>query len=306
MSTLETKQKVLEGLKSRTINVAISYGDMKDENFKKYKYGEHTLRDFVDTVSDETPYTLVETINNNFLLIDRKINLPPQTFLDPEKIKTLFEETSRQALVDTFPEMTEVIESSFKEINTAGCTGCAKNSKTHQFVQEILYLDNTERDTSKVQSLFGEKFLTALKTFPKQQRPNQRPGIPAQPQSVSSQVPQNTPHTLQSSSSSNSLSIPAAVGESGPRPSCVECCMKHIGTAIVLLEEAANGYPAHRWLAAGELNEAANETLRDFPEVAKEIREYRHMITSNTKKIPNLMLLLNKLDKTFFQSILEV
>ncbi len=288
MSIDEVKKKAVDGLRSKVSNVVVSYNDVKDENYKRYKFGEITLIDFVSGISDTSPYQIVETTDNTFLIIDKKIVLPPQSFLDPNTTKTIFTSENKGAIIGLFPELKDIIVKIYDEIEVAGCTGCTKNSKLHLFIQEILYLDNKNRDLEKLSSLFGERFASKLISFPKQNKPTIKNNqIPKQPvQKVSAEE----------------IPRPDVKMENGPRPSCLECCMKHLGTAIVLLEEAGNGYPAHRWLAAGELNEAANEVMRDFPDVAQEIREYRHLVTKDPKKTPDLMEFLNKMDKRFFPS----
>ena len=57
------------------------------------------------------------------------------------------------------------------------------------------------------------------------------------------------------------------------RPSCRECCEKHIGAAMVLLSETKNGYP-HYLLAVGHLHEAEEEA-QAWADLAAAIRTAR-------------------------------
>jgi len=59
------------------------------------------------------------------------------------------------------------------------------------------------------------------------------------------------------------------------RPTCLECAGKHLAQACVLIKETKTGYPAFRWYVIGHLAEAEEETVRDYPTLANEIREYR-------------------------------
>jgi hypothetical protein len=59
------------------------------------------------------------------------------------------------------------------------------------------------------------------------------------------------------------------------RKSCLACVRKHLAQALVLAQEAQQGYPTHRWIAIGHLGEASDESVRDYPELAAEIREHR-------------------------------
>lgn len=61
------------------------------------------------------------------------------------------------------------------------------------------------------------------------------------------------------------------------RPSCLNCCRKHLAQASVLATESRLGYPLHRWLAVGHLAEAEDEILERSPEIAKQIRIVRRM-----------------------------
>ncbi len=59
------------------------------------------------------------------------------------------------------------------------------------------------------------------------------------------------------------------------RESCLYCVSKHVSQAVVLLMEAPQGYPSHRWLAIGHLGEAADESILEYPEISKKIRDVR-------------------------------
>lgn len=59
------------------------------------------------------------------------------------------------------------------------------------------------------------------------------------------------------------------------RPSCLDCCRKHLAQAEVLMLEARKGYIAHAWLAVGHMAEAEDETLDEYPEITEKIRDER-------------------------------
>ena len=59
------------------------------------------------------------------------------------------------------------------------------------------------------------------------------------------------------------------------RPSCLDCCRKHLAQAEILMLEARKGYVVHSWLAVGHLAEAEDETLEDYPDLSELIREER-------------------------------
>jgi hypothetical protein len=59
------------------------------------------------------------------------------------------------------------------------------------------------------------------------------------------------------------------------RKPCADCCRKHLASAMVLLDEAHLGYPVHRWIAVGHLQEAESESIGWNYEFAKKIRACR-------------------------------
>lgn len=56
---------------------------------------------------------------------------------------------------------------------------------------------------------------------------------------------------------------------------CMECCTKHLGSALVLGQEMENGYPEHKVLVMGHLDQASAEIEAVYPEAAQQIRELR-------------------------------
>ena len=70
------------------------------------------------------------------------------------------------------------------------------------------------------------------------------------------------------------------------RKSCLECVLKHLGSAAVYAEEVAMGYPNYFGYVYGELQHAASESLEECPDLAWAIREHRirWSATRNDKK----------------------
>ena len=80
------------------------------------------------------------------------------------------------------------------------------------------------------------------------------------------------------------------------RESCLFCVSKHLASAQILMDEAQLGYPLHRWLAIGHLQEAESESLADFPLFAQKIRCTRLVLMGQdcdfNDKVPSIMELL--------------
>jgi hypothetical protein len=47
------------------------------------------------------------------------------------------------------------------------------------------------------------------------------------------------------------------------------------------MHEVPQGYPKHHWSAVGHLGEAADEAVKEFPELAAEIRKHRVKYTAD-------------------------
>lgn len=67
------------------------------------------------------------------------------------------------------------------------------------------------------------------------------------------------------------------------RNSCLECVVKHLGSAAVYIEETQMGYPDYFGYVYGELDHAASECMEEFPDLAMAIREHR-IRWANTRK----------------------
>lgn len=59
------------------------------------------------------------------------------------------------------------------------------------------------------------------------------------------------------------------------RKSCLECVLKHLGSAAVYVEECQMGYPNYFGYVYGQLDHAASECVEEIPELAWAIREHR-------------------------------
>lgn len=64
------------------------------------------------------------------------------------------------------------------------------------------------------------------------------------------------------------------------RKGCVQCFLKHLGNAAVLIEEVHDGYP-YRHLVLGHLDQAAQEIRAFSPRLAKVVRAHRLMLQDN-------------------------
>ena len=78
------------------------------------------------------------------------------------------------------------------------------------------------------------------------------------------------------------------------RESCLDCTLKHLAQAIILLTESKLGHPEYKWLVIGNLAEAEAESAKDYLEITKRIRDIRHKITEDNDNI-DLMTLIQEI-----------
>jgi hypothetical protein len=64
----------------------------------------------------------------------------------------------------------------------------------------------------------------------------------------------------------------------GRRHGCLDCYRKHVAQAQVLLWEALKGYPLHIWIAIAHLEEAAEESDAEHPDLAMLARSQAAML----------------------------
>ena len=79
------------------------------------------------------------------------------------------------------------------------------------------------------------------------------------------------------------------------RESCILCGLKHVSKAIILLSEAQLGYPMHLYLALGNLSEAEDELVDEYPDLATEIRNLRLDIMEDVSEGTKLIDIMYKL-----------
>lgn len=80
-------------------------------------------------------------------------------------------------------------------------------------------------------------------------------------------------------------------------PTCMDCTRKHLSQASVLMDEARQGYPLHRWMAIGHLAEAARESHVRFPAFGEKLRVHRHLLQNEPKYLVPFLALIDEANK---------
>lgn len=67
------------------------------------------------------------------------------------------------------------------------------------------------------------------------------------------------------------------------RKACLDCAIKHLAQAQILMDESRLGYPLHKHLAIGHLAEAESEMLGVSVEKAANLRAARLAVAAGEK-----------------------
>lgn len=200
---------------------------------------------FIDNLTDEDPYKLVEQPPiaglKQYLVLGRDVKLPFMEDGITEKHKTdlmasgMLREQLEVYKIQ-FPWTRTFIDEALARADREDCTSCEEKKILRRVVQMVKDAEE-EKDKPLEGQLAAEEITSA-------------------------------------------------------RPPCSDCTRKHIAQAIVLINEAHQGYPAHRWLAIGHLAEAADESIGKWPAVARVLREERLKLMDDPFYIPDLMQFL--------------
>lgn len=172
-----------------------------------------------------------------------------------------------------------------KQLEQAGCKGCKAGGIIKRTITSYLkecVISDVDPNVASFEGKVDAQDFQYLKTYSLVDNSARVPRAPH----VSDLVPRGE---------SKRERLPASFG--GPRPSCADCFRKHIGKAIVLLEEAELGYPQHFWLAMANLSEAEAESLTEWPDLSNLVREVRLEMTEDRSYRPNLMQFFDQIDE---------
>lgn len=209
------------------------------------------------------------------------INTKP---VDPPKSKSQEFWESGDKIMEVFPEIRNTFNEAKTYIDSAGCTGCAKNSRTTRVLTDLarLHINHPERVIdAELMSILGASFGRIVSRFKYKNSPEGTIAVPAiAPGTHKLMTPMLHSHHTQ-----------------GIRPSCMDCCRKHVAQAMVLFQEAEQPeYRQHHWLAIGHLAEAESECVGSYPDFADVIRDYRLAMMADRNYKPNLMELFDRID----------
>lgn len=187
-------------------------------------------------------------------------------------------------LLTIFPELADEFKLAKKRIEDGSCKGCAATGAANKLIGKIasLHVRYPSRQLSDelVQTL-GPAFGRQIARLKYKDLPY---GTIAKPAKIDGThdvlVPLLHKHYTQ-----------------GVRPSCLDCCRKHLGQAVILLQESEFAeYGHHFWLGIGHLAEAESESLSSYPGFAKQLRDIRLAMMADRDYLPSIVELFDDLD----------
>lgn len=192
--------------------------------------------------------------------------------------------TKEEELLTIFPELTEEFKLAKERIDNGSCKGCAATGAANKLIGKVagLHVKHPERQLSDelIQTL-GPVFGRQIARLKYKDLPY---GTTAKPAKVDGTHDVTSP-------------VLHKHYTRGVRPSCLDCCRKHLGQAIVLLQESEfSEYAHHFWLGLGHLAEAESESLSSYPGFAKQLRDIRLAMMADRDYLPAITELFDDLD----------
>lgn len=176
---------------------------------------------------------------------------------------------SKDAILKVYPEMKTTFDMVEDEIKRDNCQGCALNRVAGKLVEQINTLPPENRDIDSI---------SGLSDMAKNKLKRKEIKVDDIPVSVPTYIYKKDIPMLKDNEQTTSVCSDDLTPTF--REQCNDCGIKHLSTAIRLLEEVLQGYTPEKGhpqlgLALGDLNEAANEIMHEKPEVAEKIRNIR-------------------------------
>jgi len=178
-------------------------------------------------------------------------------------------------MVERLPSFKRVVDRELAKVDQASCKGCKLGGVMRTLCAN--YLDQCRKagvdpDVDTISAMIDPRSAAYLRTVHANLN---RPGVREY--------------------RNPAVEIPPSAG--GARPPCADCFRKHLGKAIVQLEEAELGYPHHFWLAMANLSEAEAEVLAAWPHLAVMVREVRIQMTEDRTYKPDLTQFFDEIDE---------
>jgi len=190
---------------------------------------------------------------------------------------------SEAALLITFPELADEFTKAKERIDNGTCKGCSMNAATNKIIAAAaaLHVKHPERTLSpELVQIMGAKFGRHVARLKYKDAPYGSYATPAAEGSHKLLTPKLHTHYTE-----------------GLRPTCLDCARKHLGHAVVLLQESEYPeYANHFWLGLGHMGEAESETLSTYPAFAKQLRDVRLAMMADRDYLPNIMELFDDID----------
>jgi hypothetical protein len=248
--------QIEEELKTGKANITWAVFHLSDDKKLIELQDTGDIASFINNLGDEDPYKLVEQPAMNevkqYLVMDKTKDLP---FMEDGLLKKHSDDLRVSGMLR---EQLEIYKKEYPW--------------TAQMIDEGLLAADQDDCTACAEKRILKKVARAVKEATENEDEKQKT-IEISREALQAEL-----------SLKDHLNDPSSV-----RYPCADCTRKHIAQAVILINEAHQGYPAHRWLAVGHLAEAAEECIGLWPDRATALREQRLKLMDDPMYIPDLI-----------------
>ena len=281
---IELDKKLRKDIADGKITVSMSpavirkAGDKKTADDVKNDLAEGRMPDGTVLISRGGHLILVPERRFENLIRNEKID---ETGFKKDKGPTIWDVGDE--LKALFPEITADYDAAVEMTGKAGCTSCVKRSYANKLNAKLAELSKEFPDRvipDDLMKALGPSFGRALARAKYGEAPYGAVAVKTKNHAMKILEPVMHSHSTE-----------------GVRPSCLDCCRKHLGQAIILFQESEiPEYANHFWLGIGHLAELESEALSTYPAFAKQIRDIRLAMMADRDYVPSIMDLFDDID----------
>jgi hypothetical protein len=259
MRAMSKQAKILERISKPGVIVELHIPDLigQDPKSAQFTGGEISLLDFVASITPEDPYKLQMTPDGNYVVVPRGATTHTDTPYNTRHTRTALWNNVAE-VKSMYPEVSGLIDDALARAEEPGCTNCVRNRHAVGILKAMYEIGPKDYTSDQLKTMLTPAFANAL---------------------------------VNSGNNQDLVEEPKEIASTGSiRPTCLDCCRKHIAQAIVLLNESKMGYPNHRWLAVGHLAEASEESIGEYEDLAQLLRGERLSLMDNPDYLPDTLM----------------
>ena len=219
---------------------------------------------FIESITDEDPYGLVEVFPNNYRIQSKDSDITAPHMVSQAERNSLL--INKDIILEVYPELTEIFDIKI----TQGCTGCKKGTHALLVINCMFIIGGIDRDFDKLKDVFNYMFIDKMKETEPQKNITAEKLIK---QYIDSNKNKHNYLTRQ----------------------CPNCTKEHLASAIVWLLQYRKDpvlYKTDLWMCIGELKHAEYECIHIDNELSKNIRIEKRRLVADHNYNPQIEYML--------------